>query len=210
MSFTEILQLATAVITSLGGGALIVLAFSSWLGKVWASRILQQERHQLELFRKEHEIRFSKLHLERAEAIKELALKLQELDDSLHQILKDFQPIEDSDLDTKIANFKRIHGEYITAHKKNRLYFSKETDQRMHRLALCARDAYIDITIHPLDVADTQYELLPDLLKERAEYWDDARKKFYNDIDQLKEKLEAEFREILGVDGSEKNNRDRS
>ena len=31
---------------SLGGGAVIVFAFSSWLGKVWAKRILEKEKHQ--------------------------------------------------------------------------------------------------------------------------------------------------------------------
>jgi hypothetical protein len=40
----EIWQTAAAVIVSLGGGGLIVFALSSWLGKVWAARILEQDR----------------------------------------------------------------------------------------------------------------------------------------------------------------------
>jgi hypothetical protein len=35
---------AAAVIGSVGGGAVLVLAFSSWLGKVWANRIADAER----------------------------------------------------------------------------------------------------------------------------------------------------------------------
>ncbi|MCG3111686.1 MAG: hypothetical protein MCM46_07650 [Candidatus Manganitrophus sp. SB1] len=35
---------AAAVIASLGGGAVLVFAFSSWLGKVWATRIAEAER----------------------------------------------------------------------------------------------------------------------------------------------------------------------
>ena len=37
-------SVAGAVIWSLGGGAFLVLALSSWLGKVWAARILEQDR----------------------------------------------------------------------------------------------------------------------------------------------------------------------
>jgi hypothetical protein len=35
---------AAAVVLSLGGGGVIVIALSSWLGKVWASRIAEAER----------------------------------------------------------------------------------------------------------------------------------------------------------------------
>jgi len=44
MTIKEIYQIAFAVITSLGGGAVLVFALSSWLGKIWATRILEKER----------------------------------------------------------------------------------------------------------------------------------------------------------------------
>jgi hypothetical protein len=34
------------VIASLGGGGAIVLGFSGWLGKVWAERLMEKERHE--------------------------------------------------------------------------------------------------------------------------------------------------------------------
>lgn len=40
----EIFKLSAAIITSLGGAALILAAFSSWLGGIWAKRMLQNER----------------------------------------------------------------------------------------------------------------------------------------------------------------------
>ncbi|HBW35631.1 hypothetical protein [Desulfosporosinus sp. BICA1-9] len=47
----EIFQLIGAVIFSLGGAGAIIFALSSWLGKVWANRILEEEKkkHQLEI-----------------------------------------------------------------------------------------------------------------------------------------------------------------
>lgn len=44
MLIKEIWYTASAVIVSLGGGALLVLTFASWLGKIWATRILEKER----------------------------------------------------------------------------------------------------------------------------------------------------------------------
>jgi hypothetical protein len=41
---SEAWQTAGAVVVSLGGGGAIVLAMSTWLGKVWANRILAQDR----------------------------------------------------------------------------------------------------------------------------------------------------------------------
>ncbi|WP_335943730.1 hypothetical protein [Pseudomonas sp. G166] len=47
MSWEDIFKLFTATIVSVGSGGVIVFALSSWLGKIWASRILANETHQL-------------------------------------------------------------------------------------------------------------------------------------------------------------------
>lgn len=47
MSFEDALNLFTAGLVSIGGGGLVVFALSSWLGKVWAGRILREETHKL-------------------------------------------------------------------------------------------------------------------------------------------------------------------
>ena len=44
MTPRDIFSLATAIIASLGGGAVLVLALSSWLGRVWANRILEGDK----------------------------------------------------------------------------------------------------------------------------------------------------------------------
>lgn len=46
MEFQESLNLAVSILGSLGVGAAIVIAASSWLGKVWASRILAKDRER--------------------------------------------------------------------------------------------------------------------------------------------------------------------
>ncbi|AOS97374.1 hypothetical protein AUP74_01944 [Microbulbifer aggregans] len=46
MTFSDLMSIATAVIGSIGGSALIVIGASTWLGRVWAGRILEQDRHK--------------------------------------------------------------------------------------------------------------------------------------------------------------------
>jgi hypothetical protein len=61
MTLVELLELSAAIIISLGGGAAIVFAMSSWLAKVWAERILNKERSK---YAEELEVFKSKLTLE--------------------------------------------------------------------------------------------------------------------------------------------------
>lgn len=46
MSAVDTWNVAAAVLTSVGGGGVIVLGLSSWLGKVWADRLMQRETHR--------------------------------------------------------------------------------------------------------------------------------------------------------------------
>lgn len=56
----ETFKIAGAIIASLGGGALLIAIFSSWLGSIWAKRMLQNERakhaEKLENYTKELEL----------------------------------------------------------------------------------------------------------------------------------------------------------
>jgi hypothetical protein len=52
-SLTKLLELVAAILVSLGGGAVIVLSFSNWLGKIWASKLMEKDKaeHAKELER---------------------------------------------------------------------------------------------------------------------------------------------------------------
>jgi hypothetical protein len=46
MTIRDAVELATAIVTSLGGGGALVFGLSGHLGKLWADRALEQERHK--------------------------------------------------------------------------------------------------------------------------------------------------------------------
>jgi hypothetical protein len=58
MTITDVFSIATTVILSVGGGGIIVFALSSWLGKIWANRLMEAERakHAEELERLRSEL----------------------------------------------------------------------------------------------------------------------------------------------------------
>jgi len=51
MTFEDVAKIVLTIITSVGGGGVIVLGLSGWLGKVWASRLMaaDQAKHNREL-----------------------------------------------------------------------------------------------------------------------------------------------------------------
>jgi hypothetical protein len=44
MTVTDAIEISAAILASLGGGAIVLIACSSWLGKLWAERIMERER----------------------------------------------------------------------------------------------------------------------------------------------------------------------
>lgn len=59
MSAEQAFDVAFAVLTALGGGGAIVLLLSSWLGRVWAERLMSKERttHENQLARLQSDLR---------------------------------------------------------------------------------------------------------------------------------------------------------
>lgn len=45
MSVSDIVNTAAAIVVALGGGGAIVIGLSSFLGKVWAQRLMEEEKH---------------------------------------------------------------------------------------------------------------------------------------------------------------------
>lgn len=49
MSFTEVVEIGGAVLVSIGGAGAILMGLSSWLGKVWASKILEEDKNKYQI-----------------------------------------------------------------------------------------------------------------------------------------------------------------
>jgi hypothetical protein len=95
MTFVDIFEIGGAVMLSLGGASALIFAFSSWLGKVWAERILSREKakyaEQMEEFKKKltFETESHKVRLKKSEL---LFAKEFDAASSLVSLIKDITP----------------------------------------------------------------------------------------------------------------------
>lgn len=73
MNFGEVFSIVTTAILSIGGSGAIIFALSGWLGKVWADRLMLEEKaqHQVDL-----ENLRSDLEKDRTEKLEELKRQL--------------------------------------------------------------------------------------------------------------------------------------
>lgn len=161
---------------------------------------LEAFRGNLQIATIEHQVRFTKLHSERAEVIKKLYQKLALLDTAIHSVLKRFQKVGEADLEDKVREYSKLHNELNEFFLLNRIFFDDNVCKVIDNLLFLSRDTYIDITTYPIDPTSAEYKYGPrELLSERHEYWEKARAVFEKDIKNLKEQLETQFREMLGV-----------
>ena len=70
MTWADTFQVVTAALGAVGGTAIVILGLSSWLGKVWANRILEKDRseysQELELLKSANQSLHSSLSLTNA------------------------------------------------------------------------------------------------------------------------------------------------
>lgn len=104
MNWSDAFQIIIAALTSIGVGGGIVFALSSWLAKVWAARILEKERHNLEIL-KETTLKF---HGDKVLAYREMT-------DTVARILAtlDAHQFGRLDRDAATAYFDRFNEERI-------------------------------------------------------------------------------------------------
>ena len=98
MSTSDVWSVALAVLTSVGAGGILILGLSSWLGKVWADRILEREKAalqkqfadaKLEIDKAlhKHNIAATRIDAQRVDAIRDLYAALIAWNEAVVQIV---------------------------------------------------------------------------------------------------------------------------
>lgn len=214
----NILKIAGAIIGSVGSASMIIIGLSSWLGKVWATRIYEKERNKHEQELKEfqtkldtklaefnseldrlghqNKLRFTMLHEQRMIIIKELYTKLVDLQDYLNIFVRDIKNggIKTNKQDALI-NYEllsRAIPDFMNYTNSNRIFFSKEIISNIKEveaiimLIMNMNKIIIEKQDWENSDIDKWYEVMERMTK--------------NEIPTFREKLEEEFRTLLGVD----------
>ena len=157
MTFNEILMIGLSIITSLGGSAVILMAFSSWLGKVWANRILEKDKNkytleldaikneynkdlerlktELKLTEVKQNIIFSKLHTDRADVIAEIYALLKDVHLNMRSFMKPYEISGEESKNTYLQNTYKAWNEFIDYYPKKLIYLPKPTADELENVA---------------------------------------------------------------------------
>jgi hypothetical protein len=210
MTVKDVFQVALAVLASVGGGAAIVFALSSWLGKVWASRILEQERakyaneletvrngyaHELEKLRSdlqfrafEHQTRFSYYHQKKAEVIAELYRLLNDSTQRIQELVNPLQYGGDLDRSEKVEATVSLYNQLADHFYSRRIFLDPDICQQVDAIAVAMRGA----------LSKWQRSQRPAFQgKDGVQMWSDAYDTMREAVPPLLGTLEERFRTVL-------------
>ena len=140
-----------------------------------------------------------KKNLERITFIKELYEKLVDLNESLYSILRRLQAVGEASLEEKVNKLGKNFNELRKYYLYKRIFFKESECELIDIILESAKGIFYDITTFPVNTDDISYHYDKDLLKERHQFWDKARGIYENEVSELKNNLENEFRSTIGI-----------
>ena len=157
-------------------------------------------QHSLDLRLNDFNIRFSKLHQDRAVVIKELYYKVVELQSAMIVFTSRIHPIiEDADRENeeRIERVNKGFNDFVNFYLPNKIYFERKLAKKLDFLAQQYRDkswnfGYLSNHIRKENIPAEVYKEFFDEMKEISNFVADEFPKVIED-------LEDEFRSLLGV-----------
>ena len=200
ISWTEVLKIALGVIAALGGGGAIVAGLSSWLGKVWADRLMVKEtakfREDLERLTKQLERKnyVSKVRFDAEFAIyRELCANTDEMERAVYMLFPAGIDHLPKDEEQKKAMFAERYKNALAAYGKA-------------NKSLVQNGAFIPTEIHDLfykvnDLCRMQVNLYPYYLRTGNDKLDQSHELACRnrtlEIEEEYKKLQEKLREYL-------------
>lgn len=198
MTMRELIQF----LEFLGGAALIVGALV-YIAKRVVDGFLQTGvatfKANLEKAATENLIKFKRLHHERAEVVRELYRRLTKLDIVLSSTLSPLQWEGEVPLSEKVENLVPLHRKFNDFYQANKIFFSAEMCTKIDNFNQAFLDVYYGITTFPVDIQSDVYERDKVMSKDRSDLWKKARKLHENEMREIRNEIEREFRNLLGV-----------
>lgn len=186
-------------------GGLTIVGSMVFIGKLILTKssdlLIENHKNRLEISKTEHQVKFTKLHTERGEIIKQIYQDFYDLEQKLEFMTTLFQGSEwrtekERD-DIAIAKYREVYDRL----ERNRIYFSEELCEQL----TSALELYHEIIKQMLNAESlAKYESdgtgyrFPDG-QGSLDLWKDAERKTKNEIRVLRLELAKVFRNLIGV-----------
>jgi len=156
---------------------------------------IEQLKNKLERIANEHKIKFEILHTQRSKVISELYSRIVEFYDGIDSFVAVILLVEnDEDVEKEAQKLWRKVDEFKSYAEKNRIYFSKE---------VCALlDKMYDVADEPTSklMVAAEYQNIDKNGKDNLySSWQEASKVLENEVQEIRQIIENEFRNIIGV-----------
>lgn len=148
----------------------------------------------LQLVQLEHQVRFAKLHENRAEIIAETYSKLVKLQKTTSDFVHMYQRVNDSKNKENIKQLWDAADDFKEYFEKHRIYFNPNTCSEIDDLTQALSKACSNLVIFIQDAG--AIKLTTDQIWNE---WNKAMTIIDSDVMKIKNSLEGSFRELLGV-----------
>lgn len=200
-----------SIVLAIGGNAALLLALG-WLARSFGSQLLAKDlekfkaslsnasseaserlKHQLQLVAHEHQVRFSKLHEQRAEVITNLYELLVEAQWAGQSFVSVIEMGGEPPKSEKYVTAMNAFAEFYRAFDKKRIFLPEELCQQLDDFLYGMRKrvihfgVYVHTNEHPAD----------HVVKEKYEAWTDASTYFNTELPAARQALEKELRIML-------------
>lgn len=155
----------------------------------------QLESHKVELQKEKY--RFTELHSERGQVIKELYSKLNQFDNDMASLANPMQPKGELEMSEKLSQARDSGLSFKQYYERHRIFFSKDVCDKVDEFFSEMDSVFGDHWHYKLH--DFDDDTLEDSEK-RDKLMENWKKIDEGNIANVKADLRAEFREILGVD----------
>ncbi len=153
MTAKDLLTISATILGSLGGGALIIGAFTHWLGTVWAKRLIQNEKKNLDA-----ELESYKVKLKKSEMLfqKEFEAAV-ELSSILIKHLNTLTCNSNDILRYIAQNFMKIDNGIKSFLLKNRILLNSDIIDLLYK-CLQITSAYQNVNPHNISNSESELE----------------------------------------------------
>ena len=167
------------------------------------SRSVERYKTELEKTRFEYQVKFSKLHEERALVIKELFSKLVTVEKSMGSFVAIFEPAGQPPKEEKGKIAAEDFNLFVDYFGLNEIYFQDDITELVYKIINEIKEAWYKFIMYP-SYKNTEHFLpdpkLAELEEKKIKNWIEAWKTIREDLPPLRTRLKKELQKLLGVE----------
>jgi hypothetical protein len=185
----------------------LITLLAGYLGRKFIDNYFDKgmERYKVDLdkLKIEHQVKFTRLHEDRAMVIRELFSKLADVEKSMGSFVAVLEPSGQPPKEEKGKKAANDFNGLVDLFRRNEVYLSDETADLMNEILDEIRTAWFTFTMYPSYKKTEQVyfdEQLANIERDKIAKWLEAWNKITKDLPPLKNRLKKELQALLGME----------